>query len=102
MQLGNFEDALAVAPKVSMKYWQKCLEAFRNNLVQQMAQGEASSSMANATKGDDPVQQYVDYSILAGDYDSAASTLEKNKQTKAAKTVKFVQLAGGFPATTVA
>ena len=29
MQLGNFEDALSVAPKVSMKYWQKCLELYR-------------------------------------------------------------------------
>lgn len=29
MQLGNFEDALSVAPKVSLKYWQKCLELHR-------------------------------------------------------------------------
>ena len=85
-----------------MKYWQKCLESFRNNLSQQIARGENSSSVANASKGDDPVQLFVDYSILAGDYDAAAITLEKNKQTKAAKTVKFVQLAGGFPATKVA
>ena len=34
---------------------------------------------------------------MAGDYDAAVQTLENTKQTKAAKTVKFVQLAGGFP-----
>ena len=43
------------------------------------------------------MEQYVDYSILAGDYDAAAETLESNRQTKAAKTVKFIQIAGGFP-----
>ena len=43
------------------------------------------------------MDQYVDYSILAGDYDAAAETLENNRQTKAAKTVKFIQIAGGFP-----
>ena len=34
MQLGNFEDAMAVAPKVSLRYWQKCLDAQRKNLLQ--------------------------------------------------------------------
>jgi hypothetical protein len=29
MQLENFDEALAVAPKVSMKYWQKCLDSYR-------------------------------------------------------------------------
>jgi len=52
-------------------------------------------------KGSDPAEQYVEYSILAGNYDTAVQTLENAKQAKAAKTVKFVQLAGGFPASKV-
>lgn len=61
----------------------------------------SSSQVSNSQKGTDPVEQYVEYSILAGDYDAAAKTLENNKKAKAAKTVKFVQLAGGFPASKV-
>ena len=60
-----------------------------------------SSSALSMTKGEDPAEKFVEYSILAGDYDSAAETLESTSQTKAAKTVKFVQLAGGFPNTKV-
>ena len=60
-----------------------------------------SSSALSTTKGEDPAERFVEYSILAGDYDSAAETLESNRHTKAAKTVKFVQLAGGFPTTKV-
>ena len=97
MQLGNYEDALAVAPKVSMKYWQRSLERYREHLAAEMTQA-TSNSCLSLNKGDDPAEQYVDYSILAGDYTAATQTLEAMKQTKAAKTVKFVQLAGGFPA----
>jgi len=32
MQLKNFEDTLAVAPKVSLKYWQKCLKIYQEHL----------------------------------------------------------------------
>ena len=58
----------------------------------------SSNSCLSMSKGIEPSDQYVDYSILAGDYDAAARTLEATRQTKEAKTVKFVQLAGGFPA----
>ena len=61
----------------------------------------SSNNALSISKKDDPAEQYVEYSILAGDYDGAAETLESNRQTKAAKTVKFVQLAGGFPSTKV-
>ena len=44
------------------------------------------------------MQEYVEYSILASDYEGAARALENNRQANAAKTVKFVELAGGFPA----
>ena len=96
MQLENFDEALAVAPKVSMKYWQKCLDSYRQNLNSEITSG--SSCKVNASqKGTDPVEQYIEYSILGGDYDAAAKILENNKKSKAAKTVKFVQLAGSFP-----
>ena len=52
---------------------------------------------SSGKKETDPADQYVEYSILAGDYHSAAKTLENNKQSIAAKTVKFTELAGGFP-----
>ena len=78
MQLGNFEDAIAVAPKVSMKYWQKCLERYREHLQGEMVQA-SSNSCLSLNKGNDPAEQYVDYSILAGDYDAAANTLEATK-----------------------
>lgn len=39
MQLGNFEDALAVAPKVSLKYWQKCLDGYRAHLSGEISTG---------------------------------------------------------------
>ena len=61
-----------------------------------MNQAQASSAIGGNNKTD-PVQEYVEYSILAGDYDNAAKALEDNRQTIAAKTVKFVQLADGFP-----
>lgn len=32
MSLGNFEDAIAYAPKVSMKYWQSCVEKYTDKL----------------------------------------------------------------------
>ena len=59
------------------------------HLSQEMQQASSSSALTS-TKGNDPVEQFVEYSILAGDYDSACSTLEDNQQLTAAKTVKFV------------
>ena len=78
MQLGCYEDAIAVAPKVSMKYWQKCLERFREHLSGEMTQA-SSNSCLSTNKGSDPAEQYIDYSILAGDYDAAAKTLEATR-----------------------
>ena len=36
MELGNFEDAISVAPKVSLKYWEKCLNAYKSHLAKQI------------------------------------------------------------------
>ena len=32
MELGNYEDAISVAPKVSMRYWEKCIMAYKTHL----------------------------------------------------------------------
>jgi len=78
MQLGNYEDAMAVAPKVSMKYWQKCLERYRQHLSNEMTQGSSNAALS-LNKGSDPSEQYIEYSILSGDYDAAAETLENTR-----------------------
>ena len=69
---------MAVAPKVSLKYWQKCLTLYRQHLTTEMTTTSSKSAMASG-KGEDPMEQYVEYSILAGDYDAAAQTLESNR-----------------------
>ena len=32
IQLGNYEDAIAYAPKVSMQYWQQCVQKYTQKL----------------------------------------------------------------------
>ena len=39
----------------------------------------SSNSCLSLNKGNDPSEQYIDYSILAGDYDAAANTLEATR-----------------------
>lgn len=34
MSLGNFEDAIAYAPKISMSYWKSCVERYQEKLQQ--------------------------------------------------------------------
>lgn len=31
--LDRYEDAIAVAPKVSLKFWQQCIEVYRKQLM---------------------------------------------------------------------
>ena len=62
---------------------------------------KSSTSALSLSKDQNPSEQYVEYSILAGDYEAAMRTLENSRQTQAAKTVKFVQLAGSFPSNKV-
>jgi len=49
-----------------------------------------ASSFAATGRKSDPIEEFVEYSILAGDYDGAARALENNREAQAAKTVKFV------------
>ena len=58
-ELGNFEDAIAVAPKVSLQYWQNCVTEYTNYLSDK-----------------NQMDEFVDYSILAGNYSEASKALE--------------------------
>ena len=42
MELGNFEDAISVAPKVSMKYWEKCIIAYKLHLQEKINKPQQS------------------------------------------------------------
>ena len=46
---------MAVAPKVSMKYWQKCLERYREHLSNEMTQGSSNSALS-LNKDSDPAE----------------------------------------------
>lgn len=96
MELGNFEDAISVAPKVSMKYWEKCISTYKVHLTKQI-DGQQQVQAGEV----DPIEEFVDYSILSGDIQNASQVLDDNRQTKAAKTLQYVQLSGGYPAQSV-
>lgn len=84
---------MAVAPKVSLKYWQKCLERYRDHLSSEMASETSATSVSCLAKSKattDNSNAYIEYSILAGEYDAAVDELERSRQVQAAKTVKFV------------
>ena len=92
MELGNYEEAISVAPKVSMKFWERCLNEYKLHLMKQI------DGKQQARAGEkDPIEEFVDYSILAGDINGAARVLDGNKQSKAAMTLSYVQLSGGYP-----
>lgn len=74
MAMGEFEQAIAVAPKVSLKFWQACIEQYRAHLQAQVQTKPSSISI----QGKDPVNDYVDYSILSGAIDDAASQLKES------------------------
>lgn len=73
MSMGKFEEAIAVAPKVSLKFWQACIEQYRAELQAQVQ----SSPISMSTQGKYPVNDYVDYSLLSGAIDDAALQLKE-------------------------
>ena len=85
MKLGNFEDAIAYAPKVSMKYWKQCVEKYQVHLTQEVDGSEQTTAER------DPVEELANYKILTSQYSEAADILEKAGQTKGAKLVKVMQ-----------
>ena len=77
IELGNYEDAIAVAPKVSLRYWQKCVDRYTESLKKQI---DGRAGQTTTACGSDPVEELVNYSILGGQIDQAADILMKNNQ----------------------
>jgi hypothetical protein len=42
MKAGNYEKAIAYAPKVSLKFWKQCVEKYTKFLANPPVEGEAS------------------------------------------------------------
>jgi len=75
MSLDRYEEAIAVAPKVSLRFWQKCVDSYRANLVQDL---EESQNLSMQVKARDTLNELVDFSIVSGNYEDAADVLHKH------------------------
>jgi hypothetical protein len=64
MSLGNFEDAIAYAPKVSMNYWKTCIENYQQSLQEEIN----GNNQKNDKKSEDPVEELASYNILMGQF----------------------------------
>lgn len=93
MQLGNYEDAIAIAPKVSMKYWQQCVQAYESKLSQAVNEESGGESLKSVS---DPLEELVDYNILLADYERASTVLDTAGQSKDSLLVKAVELGNGY------
>jgi hypothetical protein len=49
-------------------------------------------------KARDTLNEFVDYSLVSGDFDDAADVLQKHGQSQEARLVKSAQLGGCYPA----
>ena len=70
MTLGNYEDAIAYAPKVSMNYWKQCVEKYTQKLNDDIAGKNTTNS------AEDPVEELVAYNLLLGKTKEASAALE--------------------------
>lgn len=43
MELQNYEEAMAVAPKVSLRYWKKCVDIYRRKLADKISSPDDQS-----------------------------------------------------------
>lgn len=59
MQLGNFEEAIAVAPKVNMRFWNKCVTTYKNKLLSEIEGGSTSMKRAGKDELIDPVEELI-------------------------------------------
>ena len=73
MSLGNFEDAIAYAPKVSMQYWKQCVEKYTQHLQEEVS-GKSSSQVNSQVE--DPVDELVCYNLLMSKNNEACEVLE--------------------------
>ena len=76
-ELGNFEDAIAVAPKVSLQYWQQCVAQYTGYLKEQLNEGTSQTESA-INQGVNQMDEFVDYNILSGNFEAASTILEQS------------------------
>lgn len=98
MSLGNFEDSIAYAPKVSMNYWKSCVERYQEKLELDI---KGTSGTPSSNDVEDPVDELVSYQLLMGEYKEAFETLDNAGQNSGALLVKAVELGGGYPSQNV-
>jgi len=80
LQLKEYESAMAVAPKVSLKYWQSCVEQYTQYL-KEISKKPHLAEDKPSTKYSDPENEIVDYLILLNKTDEAASILHNKGET---------------------
>jgi len=90
MSLGDYEKAIAYAPKVNMKYWRKCVDRYTDYLA-----GKPSIQTKDG-KIKDPEEELVSFLLLKGEADGASRLLLQRGETQDAKLVRSLMLNGGF------
>lgn len=72
MQLGNFEAAIATAPKVSLKYWQACINQYLEYL-----ENYEHQQVSDDKKLLDPEEERINYLLLLNRSQEAAILLHQ-------------------------
>ena len=80
MQLKEYEVAMAVAPKVSLKYWQSCVQQYTQYL-KEVTEKPHLIEEKPGSRYFDPENEMVDYLILLKQTDEAASILHNKGET---------------------
>jgi hypothetical protein len=89
MELGEYESAIAVAPKVSLKYWKNCIQTYLDYL-------NSDEAMKRDEGNFDPEAEKISYLLLLNRVDEAALALHERGETSDAKAVKALKINGGF------
>ena len=91
MTIGNFEAAIAVAPKVSLKYWQQCIKGY----IQYLDDVPKDNSGGNLSQIDVETEK-INYMLLANQVDEASLIMHQRGETQEAKAVKALKISGFF------
>jgi len=57
MSMGNYDEAIAVAPKVNLKFWQNCIDQYKSYLQAETQTAQTSFSQQEK----DPASELIDY-----------------------------------------
>lgn len=78
MQLNNYEAAIATAPKVSLKYWQTCIQQYLEYLDNYSLHVQSSSEQPKII---DPEEEKINYLLLLNKTQEAAELLHQRGDT---------------------